>query len=158
MLDWLHAPPNGAHRLRFVQQNPSVLTLTLLFALHQSVLASRLDCPLARVEKMSSVQFRLFVVCGLVGLINIVLFCACGIALARVLRAAARDAYSSPRRRLLALDDGAVRRMPGTVMAMLAAFRPFTTQKALLSMLTLSAARECCAVVWRGVFGSPGSA
>ncbi|CAM9405717.1 unnamed protein product [Ectocarpus sp. 8 AP-2014] len=89
---------------------------------------------------MSSVQFRLFVVCSLVGLINIVLFCACGIALARVLRAAARDAYSSPRRRLLALDDGAARRMPGTVMAMLAAFRPFTTQKALLSMLTLSAA------------------
>lgn len=91
---------------------------------------------------MSDDELRLFVVCGLIALINFVLFCACSVALLRVLKVAARDAYSSPRRRLLALDDGVPRRIPGRVMAVLGAFRPFTTQKALLSMLTLSAARE----------------
>lgn len=91
----------------------------------------------------SVVKVRLCVVCGLVALINFFLFCACGLSLLRVLQAAARDAYSSPRRRLLALDDGVPRRSPSRVMAVLGAFRPFTTQKALLSMLTLSAAREC---------------
>lgn len=91
---------------------------------------------------MHGVEVRLFVVCGLVALINFLLFCACGLSLMRVLQAAARDAYSSPRRRLLALDDGMPRRSPSRVMAVLGAFRPFTTQKALLSMLTLSAACE----------------
>ncbi|CAM9636731.1 unnamed protein product [Scytosiphon promiscuus] len=89
---------------------------------------------------MNSEQFRLFVVCSLVAVINFVLFCACVLALWRVLKAAARDAYSSPRRRLLALDDGGAGRSPSRLMAMVGAFRPFTTQKALLSMLTLSAA------------------
>lgn len=91
---------------------------------------------------MNGVKVRLFVVCGLVTLINFFLFCACGLSLLRVLQAAARDAYSSPRRRLLALDDGGPRRSPSRIMAVLGAFRPFTTQKALLSMLTLSAACE----------------
>lgn len=88
------------------------------------------------------VELRLSIVCGLVTLINFLLFCACGVSLLRVLQAAARDAYSSPRRRLLALDDGVPRRSPSRVVAVLGAFRPFTTQKALLSMLTLSAACE----------------
>lgn len=91
---------------------------------------------------MNAVKVRLFVVCGVVALINFFLFCACGLSLLRVLQAAARDAYSSPRRRLLALDDGVPRRSPSRVTAVLCAFRPFTTQKALLSMLTLSAACE----------------
>ncbi|CAM9623079.1 unnamed protein product [Pylaiella littoralis] len=96
-------------------------------------------------ERMNDAELRLFVVCGVVALANLFLFCACGVSLLRVLRVAARDAYSSPRRRLLALDDGVPRRIPGRVMAVLGAFRPFTTQKALLSMLTLSAALS---VVW----------
>lgn len=91
---------------------------------------------------MNSEQFRLFVVCSLITVINFLLFCACVLALWRVLKAAARDAYSSPRRRLLALDDGGSGRSPSRMMAVVAAFRPFTTQKALLTMLTLSAARE----------------
>ena len=92
---------------------------------------------------MDEVTIRLFVVCSLVAIINVVLFFACSLSLLRVLQAAARDAYSSPRRRLLALDDGVPRRRsPGRVMAVLGAFRPLTTQKALLSMLTLSAACE----------------
>lgn len=92
---------------------------------------------------MSDVELRLFIVCSLIALVSFFQFCACGVSLLRVLKVAARDAYSSPRRRLLALDDGVPRRIPGRVMAVLGAFRPFTTQKALLSMLTLSAAREC---------------
>lgn len=93
-------------------------------------------------KRMDGVKTRLLVVCGLVALINLFLFCACSLSLLRVLQAAARDAYSSPRRRLLALDDGTPRRSPSKAVAILGAFRPFTTQKALLSMLTLSAARE----------------
>lgn len=94
-------------------------------------------------ERMGDSQLRMLVVCGFVAVANFFLFCACGLSLLRVLKVAARDAYSSPRRRLLALDDGVPRRIPGRVMAVLGGFRPFTTQKALISMSMLSSAREC---------------
>lgn len=89
-----------------------------------------------------SAQIGLLIVCGVVVLINLVLFLASALALLRVLRAAARDAYSSPRRRLLALDDGGARRSPSRVAAVLGACRPWTTQKALLAMVAFTAGCE----------------
>lgn len=80
----------------------------------------------------------------LVALLNSLLVCTSGLALLRVLRAAARDSYSSPRRRLLSLDDGVVRGYGGEggFIALVGAIRPWTTQKALLTMVTLAAGCE----------------
>lgn len=98
--------------------------------------------PVRRRSKMTFGQFRLFFACTLVALVNLILLFASSLALLRVLRAAAQDAYSSPRRRLLSLDDGVARRSPNRVTAVLGACRPWTTQKALLAMVALTAARE----------------
>ena len=91
---------------------------------------------------MTSEEIRLFVACVLVGAINGALFFIAGVTLLRLLRAGARDAHSSPRRRLLALDDGGDRHRSSTMVSLLGAFRPWTTQKALLVMLTLATGRE----------------
>lgn len=65
-------------------------------------------------------------------------------ALLRVLRASARDAYNSPRRRLLELDDGVAGRGNGRFGSLCAGYRPWTTQKALLAMVALTACCEFC--------------
>lgn len=83
---------------------------------------------------------RLYFACTLVGAANLVLFCTAATALLRVLRAAARDAHNTPRRRLLELDDGVARRGPGCLGRLCAAYRPWTTQKALLAMVAFAAA------------------
>ncbi|CAM9099419.1 unnamed protein product [Ascophyllum nodosum] len=90
---------------------------------------------------MSPAAFDLLVVAILVIFINGVLFCTSGLALLRVLRAAARDSYSSPRRRLLALDDSVMTRgdSGGGLVALAGAIWPWTTQKSLLAMVTLAA-------------------
>lgn len=85
---------------------------------------------------------RLYFLCALIGAGNFILFCAAAMAMLRVLRAAARDAYNNPRRRLLELDDGVARRRPGKLCAVCSACWPWTTQKALLAMVAFAAARE----------------
>lgn len=92
---------------------------------------------------MTGEKLRLFIACVVVGAINGVLFCAASVTFLRVLRAGARDAYNSPRRRLLALDDGGDMRSSSRIMSLLGACRPWTTQKALLLMLTFATGREC---------------
>lgn len=91
---------------------------------------------------MTGEQIRLFITCVVVGAINAVLFCLAAVTLLRLLRAEARDAHNSPRRRLLALDDGGDTRSSSKIMLMLGACRPWTTQKALLLMLTFETGRE----------------
>lgn len=83
---------------------------------------------------------RLYFVCTLIGACNLIILCAAALALLRVLRAAARDLYNSPRRRLLELDDGVARRNPGKIYALCLACRPWTAQKALLAIVALVAA------------------
>lgn len=100
---------------------------------------------LAGPRMVQAALFWLYVICAVIAAFNFGLFCASCRALWRVLRAAARDAYSSPRRRLLALDEDGARRRPSRVMAVLGASRPWTTQKALLAMVVLTAARELIA-------------
>lgn len=85
---------------------------------------------------------RLYFVCTLIGACNLIILCAAALALLRVLRAAARDLYNSPRRRLLELDDGVARRNPGKIYALCLACRPWTAQKALLAIVALVAACE----------------
>lgn len=94
---------------------------------------------------MTGEQIRLFIVCVVVGAINAVLFCIAAVTLLRLLRAGARDAHNSPRRRLLALDDGGDTRSSSQILSLLRAFWPWTTQKALLLMLTLATGLR---IVW----------
>lgn len=91
---------------------------------------------------MSIKETELYVACGVVGLINTAIFCSSSLALLKVLRAAALDAYSSPRRRLLALDDGSesVDSRSLKMVFFWGACVPWTTQKALLAMVSLTAA------------------
>lgn len=85
---------------------------------------------------------RLFFTCAVLGAANLLLFGAGTLALLRVLSASARDAYNSPRRRLLELDEEGSRRGSRRLGGLCAGYRPWTTQKALLAMVAFSAGCE----------------
>lgn len=86
---------------------------------------------------------RMYFTCTVVGAGYLVLLGVSGMALIRVLRAAARDAWESPRRRLLALDEDVDEtRKAGRAWSVGAACIPWTTQKAILTMATFVSLRE----------------